>query len=422
LTTVAFCAFDKPGFLGGTSTWIRQLLPDLQARGIRARCYVFLHTGEKGPVTGYLERHGVDCITTRAQYYAEDRVLWLLEQLNRDPVDVFVPNEVPAAYHAARWIREAGIPVIGVLHTGGTQGEIMQDLFVSGPRSDALDAVVCVSAYIESTVLARKPLETKVVRIPCGAEIPDARALPPDRKLRIAYVGRLTEEAKRVSLVATALCAATREISDVEAVLFGDGPARESVERIIAEQGNGNVGLGGLLDRAELQRRLLQTHVIVLLSDYEGLPTAIMEAMACGCVPVCLRIPSGVPELVIDEVTGLLVEDRGESFISAIRRLKNEPSLWLRLSDNARKHIEAGYSHDAASDAWASLIHEAARDARPTAIRIPSRIRIPRARPPYENPESRKPEVSPVVSMYRAMRMNLGRMKQRLIHRGSPST
>jgi glycosyltransferase involved in cell wall biosynthesis len=418
LTTAAFCAFDKPGFLGGTSTWIRELLPDLQARGIEVRCYVFLHSGEKGPVTEYLENHGVECITTRAHYYAEDRIEWLLEKLSSDPVDVFIPNEVPAAYHAARWVKEAGVPVIGVLHTGGAQGEIMQDLFVSGPRSDALTAVVCVSAFIESAVLARNPVDTIVRRIPCGAEIPEARALPPDDTLRIAYVGRLTEDAKRISLLTRSLCAAAREIPGVQATLFGDGPARESVERIIAAEGTRAVKLGGMLDKVELQGELLQTHVIVLLSDYEGLPTAIIEAMACGCVPVCLRISSGVPELVIDGVTGLLVEDRDQSFITAVRRLREDPSLWRRLSENARKHIEAGYSDVAASAAWSNLIEEVAREARPSEIKVPNRIRIPGARPPYESPESRRPHVSTAVQLYRAMRMNLGRVRERLIPRG----
>ena len=419
MTTVAFCAFDKPGFLGGTSRWIQELLPALQAKKIKTRCYIFLHTGEKGPVTKYLESHGIECITTHAQYYTEDRVRWLLENLSRDSIDVFVPNEVPDAYHAARWVKEAGVPTVGVLHTGGVQSDIMQDLFVFGPPSDALSAIVCVSEHIEAAVRSRKPVGTRVRRIACGVEVPPTRVLPPRETMRIAYVGRLTEEAKRVSLVASAMCAAARAIPGIEATLYGDGPARGSVEQILATEGEGlPVKLGGMLDTGALRNALLDTHVIVLLSDYEGMPVAVMEAMACGCVPVCLNISSGVPELVNDGITGLLVQDRGDSFVAAVRRLRDDALLWERLSSNARRHIENGYSNQATTAEWINLLNEVSENSRPSKIRVPARIRIAPARPPYESPRSRKPHVSPLVTVYRKLRMNLGRMRQRLMTTG----
>ena len=53
--SAVFCAYDKPGIVGGTSSWIQRLLPALADHGITARCLVFLHTGEKGPVSAELE-------------------------------------------------------------------------------------------------------------------------------------------------------------------------------------------------------------------------------------------------------------------------------------------------------------------------------------------------------------------------------
>jgi len=124
--TAAFCAYDKPGHIGGTSTWIQWLLPALKNKGIAVRCYVFLHTGEPGELTESLRNNGVECITVHAHYYTEDRVRWLLDRLAGDPCDVFVPNEVPAGYFAARWAKLAGIATIGVLHSDGPGSRAIQ--------------------------------------------------------------------------------------------------------------------------------------------------------------------------------------------------------------------------------------------------------------------------------------------------------
>ncbi|WP_371821102.1 glycosyltransferase [Chloracidobacterium sp. D] len=46
--------------------------------------------------------------------------------------------------------------------------------------------------------------------------------------------------------------------------------------------------------------------MFVLLSDYEGLPIALMEAMATGLVPICTAMRSGIGQLVVDGVTGCM--------------------------------------------------------------------------------------------------------------------
>ncbi len=415
LTTIAFCAYDKPGFLGGTSTWIQWLLPELKARGLDVRCYEFLHTGEKGPVTAHLEKHGIECITTHAQWYTEDRIRWLLERLNEKPFDVFVPNEVPAAYHAARWVKAAGIPTVGVQHVDGLESEILQSLFVFGPPTDALTAIVPVSKHIEETLHRHGAITTRIRRIPYGADVPERRVAVPEDVLRIAYVGRLTEEQKRISLVVRAFCAAAKAIPGIEATLYGDGPSRSELEQFLANEGAGlPVRLGGMLYGDALVEELLRTHVIVFLSDYEGLPVALMEAMACGCVPVCYRIPSGIPELVRDGVTGLLIDDRDAAFVDAIRKLKDDRALWTTLSTNARALIEHEYSHDMTPVMWADLLRELAKESKPQRIRIPRRIQIQPAGPPYDTADTRKPYVSPVVVFYKSMRMKLGSIRQKL--------
>jgi glycosyltransferase involved in cell wall biosynthesis len=246
----------------------------------------------------------------------------------------------------------------------------------------------------------------------------------PGDTLRLAYVGRLVEDAKRISLVARALDRVTSEIDGIEVTIYGDGPERSSVERILADTRTGRVRLAGHLPHERIHSELVNSHVIVLLSDYEGSPMAVMEGMACGCVPVCLSIRSGIPDLVEDGATGLLVEDRGESFTSAIRRLKNDRYLWQRLSIAAREKVVAEFSLDACAENWSQFIqtlcHESPAEQR---LVFPNRIRLPNFDPVFAAEDRRLPFVGVNIanriskSIVRS-RMILGKIRRTLM--GSP--
>ena len=106
----------------------------------------------------------------------------------------------------------------------------------------------------------------------------------------------------------------------------------------------------------------------MLLSDYEGLPVCVMEAMAAGVVPICLQMQSGVGELVKDRQTGLIVTDRNKSFDQAIATLSTDLALWEKLSAAARARITADFSVEQATARWIELLHKAAAQARFDAV------------------------------------------------------
>ena len=149
------------------------------------------------------------------------------------------------------------------------------------------------------------------------------------------------------------------------------------------------IKLGGLVDNHRLQDKLLEGQVFVLLSDFEGLPIALMEAMACGLVPVCYNMDSGIPELVEDGENGFLVNDRDEEFISVIKKLKADEMLWEKLSGEARKKIENGYSIKISASKWYDLfellIEREPREKRE--IKIPSAVDLPERHKEIRNSE-----------------------------------
>jgi colanic acid/amylovoran biosynthesis glycosyltransferase len=251
-----------------------------------------------------------------------------------------------------------------------------------------------VSQYLEREVKLKSPRGMHIRHIPCSVPVPDRVVQYPVGPMRLVYVGRLTEEQKQISKVARAMCRAVREVPGTEAVIIGDGVARPAVEQILREENLGPaVRLIGPVDSEQIQEHLQEGHVLVLLSDYEGLPVAVMEAMACGLVPVCLRIPSGIPELVDDGVTGLLVNDRSDNFIAAIQQLRTEPGLWKQLSTAARQRIETGYSIDDGVNRWLELTHTLLQNtSRPVSLTIPRRFDLPPVNPALWAEDNRVPQ------------------------------
>ncbi|MBC6456838.1 glycosyltransferase [Actinomadura sp. HBU206391] len=121
--------------------------------------------------------------------------------------------------------------------------------------------------------------------------------------------------------------------------LVGEGPERDALTRL--------VGLRRLTDTVRFTgavpdaRPLFLTHQFAVLpSHQEGLPNAVLEAMAAG-LPVITTAVGGIPEIVTDGVTGLLVPPRDpRSLADMIELLAADPGLRVRLGTAARRAAE----------------------------------------------------------------------------------
>jgi glycosyltransferase involved in cell wall biosynthesis len=90
--------------------------------------------------------------------------------------------------------------------------------------------------------------------------------------------------------------------------------------------------------------------------DRDGLPVAILDAAACG-VPAIATGISGIPDFVVDGVTGLIVPERDpEALLAAMVRLVDDPTLAARLGEAARARLEERHDSDRElrklADAW----------------------------------------------------------------------
>lgn len=128
--------------------------------------------------------------------------------------------------------------------------------------------------------------------------------------------------------------------------IVGDGPMQKSLRRQIEKTGlQERVKLLGALPSQQVEEKLREASLFVLASqrsregNMDGIPVALMEAMASG-VPVITTRVSGIPELVEDRVTGLLVPPADAyALAGAIRQLLEDARLQALCVENAKRKV-----------------------------------------------------------------------------------
>jgi glycosyltransferase involved in cell wall biosynthesis len=149
------------------------------------------------------------------------------------------------------------------------------------------------------------------------------------------FAGRLTaQKGLRTALDAVAL------VPGASLVLVGDGPERAELEgRAAAAEIDGRVRFLGARPRDEVVRLLAGARAALLPSDWENLPHAAVEALAVG-TPVVATAVGGVPEVVRDDVNGLLVAPGdADALAAAMRRILDDDALRDRLAAAAAESV-----------------------------------------------------------------------------------
>jgi colanic acid/amylovoran biosynthesis glycosyltransferase len=100
--------------------------------------------------------------------------------------------------------------------------------------------------------------------------------------------------------------------------------------------------------------------------DEEGIPVVLMEALATG-LPVIATRHSGIPELVDDGVSGILVGERDPAALAgAIARLVGDTDGWAEMGRRGRRRIEADYDVHRLNDRLVELLEGMRRSEAPT--------------------------------------------------------
>jgi glycosyltransferase involved in cell wall biosynthesis len=177
----------------------------------------------------------------------------------------------------------------------------------------------------------------------------------PQEAFLVGTVARLAPVKNHAML----LRALSRLSEDVHLVIIGEGPAREAIESLVRELDLGSRVhfTGQLLEATNLHQFF---DVSAHCSRSEGFPNSIMEALAAGC-PVIATPVGGIPEVIVDRETGLLVPvDDSETFAAHVRELRRDPSLCRRLSEAGVACVRARYRQSVIIGQLARLYEELA--------------------------------------------------------------
>jgi len=162
--------------------------------------------------------------------------------------------------------------------------------------------------------------------------------------------------AKGHRILLEALAALAGEGIEVSCSLIGDGPERPALEKLCVHlRIGGQVRFLGAMAHQPALAEVAKADVFVLASFAEGLPVALMEAMALG-VPCVSTTIAAIPELIQDGHNGLLVPPASHAALAAaLRRLGANPGLRAELGRNARRTAQERYNLAANLDLLAEV-------------------------------------------------------------------
>jgi len=241
-----------------------------------------------------------------------------------------IRNRVPTLFTAHGWAFTDGTAILRKLHA----------IIFEKIAAPFCERIICVSEKDYQLALRYHIASAqKLLTVHNGVEIDKPQASVAPLARRIAFVARLAPPKDPIAF-AEALSA----VENVEGHFIGGGPQEEELKEKIAQLGIGNrVTLHGDVPREEVFSLLATMDASVLISDYEGLPRSILEAMSAG-LPIITSDVGGVRELV-DERNGFVVARHDtEGVAAALARLATEEGLAARLGRASRERSEKEFS------------------------------------------------------------------------------
>ncbi|WP_320672291.1 glycosyltransferase [Patulibacter defluvii] len=227
------------------------------------------------------------------------------------------------------------------------------------------DLVVTISRFNQRLLRQVAPAARRIEVVHMGVD-PTAyafrpRTLPATGPVRLLCVASLQEYKGHAVLLAA--LDGRPELARIELDLVGDGPLRATLEADAAARGlaarvrfHGGQPEQRVRELLEAADGFVLPSVVARDGQMEGLPVALMEALAVGLPTVTTRL-SGIPELVVDGETGLLAEPADPRALGdALARLLADPAAARTRAAAGRRHVEAAFDLRTVGATMAALV------------------------------------------------------------------
>ncbi|PSL19179.1 glycosyltransferase family 4 protein [Shimia abyssi] len=223
--------------------------------------------------------------------------------------------------------------------------------------------VACISHFCRSQAMSFSAPKhwAKLHIIHCGVD--------PDKYLNtehpmghnLLFVGRLAP-VKGLPILLRALEGLVEQFPDLHLTVIGDGPGRAALEsQVEAARLTKHVSFAGYKSQSEVAEALVASDLFVLPSFAEGVPVVLMEAMAASRPVVTTHI-AGVPELVTDGASGLLVSPGDpEALARAIAKIIGNPSRATAMGISGRAKVQSAFDVSKEALRLGALLDEGAQ-------------------------------------------------------------
>lgn len=216
------------------------------------------------------------------------------------------------------------------------------------------NAIVCVSNHIKASVAQLNPVIAERAHVVHNTSIwkKHIASNKPRRskKIRLVYTGRLVQYQKRILDIVELALGMDQLKVPYEITLIGTFSPRESTKEAFkakakAHLADGRIKLAGRLNREQVLDEISNNDFFILLSDFEGLPLSLVEAMARGCVPVVADMKSGIREVITSGQNGLIMSGRDyNKWAKQLVTLWRDSKALAEMSQRARKTVEEQFT------------------------------------------------------------------------------
>ncbi len=281
--------------------------------------------------------------------FAEKKLLF---SLHHEKVDFVLAEYGHTAAESLHVIQHLGLPLI--VHFHGYDASEQSIVAAYGKRyKDVFNyasSVVAVSKKMKRDLLAMGCPEGKIVINYYGPNDDYLRIEPAYDNLQFVSVGRFVKK-KAPHLTILAFQEVVKKYPEAKLVMIGEGELLSVCRELVrALQLDDNVFFKGILSTNDIAAvfknslAFVQHSIITETGDAEGTPVAVIEAQAAGLAVVATR-HAGIPDVVIDNETGLLVNEQDVAGMTGdMLRIIKEEGLAKRLGEQGKKRIEEHFS------------------------------------------------------------------------------
>lgn len=350
---VMFCYYGAND-ISGPGSWLVRMLPRLTAFDVVGLAY--LGNSQQCKTTLQLQQMGIPVRAVRAEGITPaEGVRLVLKVLGEELPDIIVADHVVPVFMANYWLRPAGIKLVQVVRSDDAWHWRIADEFLWGKEACRIDGVAAVSRELARSLRQQTGGRRHIMYCPSSVPSPVEHAHWRGDGFHALFLGRFENQQKRIVEMTHALIAVSRSRPWFSATLYGDGPECQTVRDLLTGETGHRILYGGLLEREDVYPHLAAAQAFILFSAYEGLSTAVQEAMACGVPVISRRMASGMEGVLVHEETALVI-GCDEELGAAVDRLFGSRNTWNRLSEKAIALAKVEFSIEKAAVRWRSFL------------------------------------------------------------------